>query len=431
MKLLSPINQTNNKYLNLFVGICLIVTFIIRFCRTCEYYYTTTNLFDTFEYSEFLINFQGGFVRRGLLGEILYQVYSLFSNPAISIISLISIICFTAFFLVLIFFLYKFYKHKYCWWILFSPLFLGFTYYIVRKDYILYCVLIGTLYLLRNVRPSTTIRLFAGMLITLGLFFHEAFIFWGFPIYALLLLSKPHHKLLRWALIIIPLLVVILFSFFKGSPEVSNQIVESWSSIIQGNALKNIDDNSIGALSWDTLNTFLFHLKKNVNSAQGGYGIVVLPLFLLAGYYMFSNFLFVFSKRSESDKNGKFAISLVYSLLIICMIPMFTILSCDTGRNFQYISVATFATFLIIPNNDIIKAFPNWYKVLIQKFNGRIDSILPPNKGLLIIMLLFIGISPDFFSFLSCWDYSIVGTITNLIIKFIAHLFVCFNQWFC
>ncbi|MDE7437843.1 MAG: hypothetical protein K2M93_05105 [Muribaculaceae bacterium] len=263
-------------------------------------------------------------------------------------------------------------------------------------------------------------RLYACLLLILGLYLHEAFIFWGFPIYAVILLSKNHKQLLNWILACVPLVIFALLSIFKGNTEIAHGIVDSWNSVIPEKPLSYALKNSIGALGWETKDTFLTHLKYNINISGGGYGIILLPLYLLAGYYMFTNFLYVFNKQSIEDKNAsKLAISLVYSLIIVCMIPMFTVLSCDTGRNFQYLSVVAFATFLIIPQELIISAFPNWYRRTIIKFNDMIFKLLPPNKGLMIIMLLFIGMSSAYFSLESCWIHSVIGTISKVALSII------------
>ena len=62
--------------------------------------------------SEFLVNYQGGFVRRGLLGEILYRIslwLSLDSTSIFYIINSISIICFLG---VVAFFSFQFIKKQ-------------------------------------------------------------------------------------------------------------------------------------------------------------------------------------------------------------------------------------------------------------------------------------------------------------------------------
>lgn len=423
MKLPPFFKQTNNNIVNIVVSLSLIVAFIFNFIKTSYNY--THDYINTFAYTEFLINFQGGFVRRGLLGEILYQIYTIFPY---SLWLVITVLSYAAFVFVLLFFIKQFKKNNYCWWIIFSPILLGMTAFIVRKDFILYTLLIGCLYLLRNSSDSLLKRILACMLIVLGLFLHEAFIFFGFPIYAMVLLSFKNKRTINYALILIPILIFLILCKFKGNYETAVAIVNSWNNILPGTPLEYNYYNSIGAIGWESIPTFIFHIRTNANLIDGGIGIVMLPVSIIAIYYLVTNFLITFNQKNQvNSATVKQALSLLYSFAIICLIPMFTILSCDTGRVVQYSTVTTFATLLILSPQTVIKLFPKWYNKSITYINNKIYEFLRPSKGLLIIMLLFLGMAPDTFSLPRCWRYSIIGTLFEnfiSIILWLAHLFL-------
>lgn len=405
-KLLLFLRQTGCARLDVLVSFCLILAFLFRIYQTTSGYLLNSNLLNGYECTEFLINFQGGFVRRGLLGEGLYQLYSVTNFP---IVTALTIFCYLIFAFVVIFFFRQFYKKQYSWWLLLSPVFLGFTCYIVRKDYLLYALLIGILYLLRNTSPKVVKRLLACALMVFGLFLHEAFIFWGFPIYALLLFSCGKGKALNLLFLCLPMVAFVVLSVYKGSAEVADAIVNSWNSLLPGDPLAHVENNSIGALGWGSKDAFMMHLTKNLSVSDGCYGAILLPMYVFGVYYMFTNFLSLFGKNRVSE-SGRLAISLLYSLTMICLIPMHTVLSCDNGRVFQYATVATFATFLIIPQEAIISAFPKFYVRFISRFNDAMNRFLPPSKGLLIVLLLFTGMSPCYFTLTTCWSYSVVGS---------------------
>ena len=59
----------NKKILDYLIGITVAIIIF-------NFYYTTKEL-SLGQYSDWLINYQGGFVRRGLIGEILYQIHNL------------------------------------------------------------------------------------------------------------------------------------------------------------------------------------------------------------------------------------------------------------------------------------------------------------------------------------------------------------------
>lgn len=418
-----PLHQelkSKNKAYTL-VSFCLIVAFAYRFLHPIKSYLFLYDL-NIFAYTDFLINFQGGFVRRGLLGEALLWLYLFAPFP---MKPTLFILCYIAFAAVLAFFLYQFHKKKYSWWIVLSPIFLGFCHYIVRKDFILYLILIGCLYLLQPGSKQYFRQVLSCILLILGLFIHEAFIFFGFPIYAIITIRSCRNAIAKIAFTMIPLAVFAVLCRYKGTIDTAHAIVDSWNALLPGSPLTYETQNSIGAIGWDTISTFKRHLSLNANISQDGYGIALLPLYVLAVYYMIINFFTVFRKgnieRTESDA---LTLSLVYSLTIIGLIPMFTVLSCDNGRVFQYASVATFSAFLIIPHDIIISAFPKWYVNKIRQFNSCLNRFLPPSKGLIILMLLLIGMSPCFFSLNSCWSYSIIGTLSDRFTKILCHLVV-------
>ncbi len=139
------------------IGLVLILSFLCRFKSIIVNFISPTNL-QGWGFTEFLINFEGGFVRRGLLGEILLWITT---HTGIHPHIIITAICLLSFGFVLSFFLCAFKKRGYCWWIVFSPLLCGFLVYFIRKDYLLYCVLIGMLWLMRNPNPILRKKLFA------------------------------------------------------------------------------------------------------------------------------------------------------------------------------------------------------------------------------------------------------------------------------
>ena len=64
------------KYKNLFIGL-LIVAFIFQISK----FYTFYEDYSDWQYADWLINYQGGFVRRGLIGEILRKTLRIFDSP--------------------------------------------------------------------------------------------------------------------------------------------------------------------------------------------------------------------------------------------------------------------------------------------------------------------------------------------------------------
>lgn len=394
---------------NTIIGIILIVSFLLKMILFDSN--VMNGGLNSYEYSEFLINYQGGFVRRGLIGEILYRIY--LSHP-FHVKGILLSVCCLIYLWNCLFFYRRFKKYDLCWWLLLSPLFLNFTTYIVRKDYLLYALLIAIVFLLRPSSRDILNKSIACLLVLISLLIHEAFLFWGVVLYAIVLLTDNRHKVLNYSFIAIPLIAVAIISHFKGSTEVAHTIVSSWNSIIPGSPLKHITYNSIGAIGWDTSQTCLMHLKYNISLSTHGGGIVLIPLMLIAAYYLFTNYMVYFNKGTVVERNaGRMGISLLFPVFCVSLIPMFTVLSCDTGRVFQYATITTFIAFLILPRQNILRMFPEWYKTAIGRFNNVLDRRFPATKSSLTFMLLVLAVSPCYFSLNESWNASIIGSIIS------------------
>ena len=56
------------------IGFLLLITLLVTSFNVFQFFFEKAN----FQYSDWLINYQAGFVRRGLIGEIFYQLSNLF-----------------------------------------------------------------------------------------------------------------------------------------------------------------------------------------------------------------------------------------------------------------------------------------------------------------------------------------------------------------
>ena len=58
------------RYKNFFIGL-LILAFIFQILKFYSFY----EEYSDWQYADWLINYQGGFIRRGLIGELLFQTH--------------------------------------------------------------------------------------------------------------------------------------------------------------------------------------------------------------------------------------------------------------------------------------------------------------------------------------------------------------------
>jgi len=343
-------------------------------------------------YTEFLINFEGGFVRRGLLGEVLLWITERTGVHPYILITTLSLL---AFGFVLCFFIRKFKDKGYCWWIIFSPLLCGYMLDIIRKDFILYAITICMFLLVRHSHPAMWKKLLAFTLALLGLLLHEAFIFWGIPLFALVLLNDRPHRVANIIMLVCLLSAFGVLCFFKGDASIAQSIIDSWNNILPDSPLKPMYGDSIGALTWNTKETMMLHLALNVGRSQLCLGIVYWPLLYFAAYYLITFFHTVFQpKRTSFGVTKQTTLSSMFLIVSFCLLPMFTVLSCDYARLYQYAAMTAFAAFFILDGPVKKQIVPKAIQSRVARFNDFLARTISPSKGLLVLLLFTIGMCP-------------------------------------
>ena len=238
----------------------------------------------------------------------------------------------------------------------------------------------------------------------------------------MLLLSDKSNRVLNYFIVITLVFVFMILCVFKGNIDNVYAIINSWNEVLSDKPIEYRFVNSIGAIGWNAAWTFIMHLKSNIGYGGGCMGIFVQPMFMIAAYYFMTNFLFVFMNDRRDTCKDKTALAALYLFLLLCLQPMFTVLSCDGSRIYQYASVATFSTFVIFRNNRILNMFPKWYINIVDRINETLTYLLPPSKGLMVLLLLFLAQSTGGFSFSISYAQSIIGTISGEIFTCVRHL---------
>ena len=248
-------------------------------------YDNSVNL-DTFEYGEWLINYQHGFVRRGIIGEAIYLFSSLFKeNLQLSFFIILSLISLVYYYLN--YSLLKKIKFNFIFYFLiFSPLFYVFFIIIskvgIRKEIILYIFYI--LYLLNLTSKNYKFEknwkfIFIYPVLLLN---HEVAFFYLFYLILPLLFTakKSDLKLVILqilTLIVFSILVMILLYFNKGTNEHVINICQSlgdytpqkcewWGPIAALNKelLENLNNENLSffylSASYKTWIGFLFYI---------------------------------------------------------------------------------------------------------------------------------------------------------------------------
>lgn len=359
--------------------------------------------------SDMLINYQAGFVRRGLLGEILYQIYQIcpfdVSHSILFLIILSAVLCISLLYVI-------------CHKLSYSPVLLisGFTLQFmalvevvgVRRDYLslLFCFIAFGTYR-KWVNSSCVNWIWYSLcqsLMIVSFLLHEGAWFYTFPILCLHLYywSTRHKKegllsrLYRCAIFSIPVSLVMMTLFLhKGSSDIAQGIWSSWSPLFKQFPLMGTETPEIG-MSVQCLSCSTMDFVKGCGLSCWGltYG-VWLPMFPLT-IAMFPAIIYLVSQANTSCVGFGYPLKpinciLLTSILIVqllFMLPFFLFLSCDYGRLVCYWIISSIYAYYIFRND--IDCFPRFVRQTSEHFQNLIKkaNFLSSPLGYVIILLL-------------------------------------------
>jgi hypothetical protein len=225
--------------------------------------------YDSFLISEFLINYQGGFVRRGLLGELLFFIAK---HTAVDIEWTIKIACAVCYLLLCWFFLRSFKKKNYTCYLLPLCFFLGGLILCgcwLRKDCLMLCVFILILKTLYTQKITSNILKI--LLVNTGIIFvlliHEVFLFFSLPVLFLLVLSRFRNKYksfgYSFAALLPSICIALLVVFAHGDKQTAQTIWMSWCEILGSNMPSNTLPGAIDAIGWTSSQAIKGHFSAN------------------------------------------------------------------------------------------------------------------------------------------------------------------------
>lgn len=381
-----------------------------------------------FSFGDWLINYEGGFVRRGLTGEILLNIYN-YTNidlcvltHIISIVSTLILITFTTILFV---------RKKLSLTILPTVIMMG-TFAIneitsFRRDALMLLIIFITLYLYSKYNSVKSSKwayylLFnlTGVLLILT---HEASFFCFVPyifIHSLFANSKDGiiTKGIKGLGCTIPIIIAMcLVCHFKGNEETANSIWNSYQDYFCDAFDQRLPlGKATEALTWDSIETFKFHLGTNylmpIHSK-----IPIPKFFAWAVIYMLTFYLCanvnrikLFGYEKEEDNYTHLTESLI--IQFISLLPMFTILSCDLGRIVLYWTVTSFFIYALFDketrNIPFITNLSNWTNRI---FNTRILY----GRKLYLFISITIMCPLIMFAIVEAIKTSVIGNIYNFI----------------
>lgn len=403
-----------NRFMLAYLVICIICW------KICIGTIVTIDVVDSFRLSEFLINFQGGYVRRGLVGELLFVLSSHTGlDPRWAILAVCGLSCGVV--VAVLFYLFK--KNEVRWWLLpLSYTLAGADF--IRKDFLGFVVIIGMLYVLKSTKLADYLKIpLYYVLMLLLMHIHEAFFFVIVPFsiyYMVCVVLKRHNVLAKCTFAFLGVLPFLVISEFHGTPEVAQAIQASWHELLPNRLAETLPEsafspggkgqNSISAIGWDALETMKFHFRINFDKFCKVYGFFFWPLVLFAVYYLVTRYMYLFTgKRTPWLKTDPSAFSTLMVFQFVSLFPMFTVLSCDFGRVFMYWTTSTLLIWLIMGFDTVQGLFPKKCMEVVRRWDAEVNSLLPPTKLKLCFIILFVGLAQYGYDIGACFAESVYG----------------------
>ncbi|MBR7086677.1 MAG: hypothetical protein IKI47_03935 [Prevotella sp.] len=195
--------------------------------------------YQEYSVSDWLINYEGGFVRRGLLGQLLWEAYQMFPFDVRKFVLSLPF-AFSPLLLALL--LRIFYKEKWSPVVLLSYCCFGATFLSssIRRDYLM-LIMVYAIFLMASRWNSSCRKVYfygTFLLSTIAILCYEPIVFIIIPVF----FFATKERLLVWLLI--PVILVIFLS--KGSAETAQAIWQSWESLFKNYPFPNDANDSMG-----------------------------------------------------------------------------------------------------------------------------------------------------------------------------------------
>tara|TARA_Y100000816_G_scaffold219954_1_gene165009 strand:- start:810 stop:2003 length:1194 start_codon:yes stop_codon:yes gene_type:complete len=347
MKILNPIHEKNFKLNLTFLKIILILSFILI---SISFYEWTVER-SYYEYSDWLINYQGGFTRRGLFGEIIFQLHK---------ISSIRLDFILFFFVLSMYFLFFLFLHKILintnlnflnTLILFSPL--SFIYLASsktlagRKEILLFFLLSIFFYNLKKIKFENVKYWIISILVFSSLT-HLGFIFYMPFLILFFFFLYPGKKIKELLHQVVP---IILTGIVVVSLVINSTFITKPDFIKVCDSIKDFVNNCPNETYISFLENSFFQVRQVFLNFFNNNYLIKYPI------YFFISFLPIIYALSNLKDNKNFKKKKLIIILLISFfstIPVF-FLGADYGRylNWQYMFVL-FIYFHII-NFKILK----------------------------------------------------------------------------
>ena len=332
-------------------------------------------------YSDFLLNYEGGFVRRAFLGEGLFVIRGII---AFNVADAVLLLYYGSFFLLTWLLIRLCIKHGWSLFLLPFPVFLYLylcdPYFLAGKRDCIILLMSYIAYLLYRhyIDNSSYIRLLlVNLWIVVAFLIHEAFFFFGASIiifHSFSLIYRETHSLIRSCFVSsiywLPVLIALLFIIkYPGNTSGIVEVVSSWTPYIDlGPAGQSYIYNYVGSISLKDVPEHVFYdawLSPII------WKIPKLPfnlLILILLYYCLTRINTIDLKLYKLSYYDHVQLSNILLLQAFFILPLSLFLFSDLARLLPYWSISSLFFFSFFKDRKEFPISLTSVSIRLQKF---------------------------------------------------------------
>lgn len=359
-------------------------------------------------FADFFINYQGGFVRRGLLGECLLYCYHQGINPYFIAIGL-SLGCYA---IIAWYLIRHFLKRKYEVSILLMTFLLGglgvngIEFY--RRDYMMLSACILLIYLWKKMNINSWL-IIGNIIVSMTILCYEPYIFIGVPV-AIILTQARKQNWKKSTFYWLPSFITFGIScLYAGGKDKYDAIVASTSCFLENPGIMSF-------LIDKPKDVMTFHLQINFISGSVSTPSIIISFIMLScmAFYLL-NANAVYANNQHTWQARRYLL-LILAYMMLFLMPMFTILSIDCARTFMYASICTYFIYFSLDEQQLNNIFPTKLYHKADTFLSTSDKYIKPTPAKMLAIMLFIGLSQcTGMGFLECIKSAQIGTVCRII----------------
>jgi len=335
-----------------FIGSLLLITFIVTSYNVIQFF----NERASFQYSDWLINYQAGFVRRGFVGEIFFQLSNILQFRLDILILVFVLILYMTFYLNFYSIIRKINIKLIDLFVILSPISFFYTAFEQkasgRKEIIFLSLFSLFILIIKKISPLSQIFLII-LITTITALTHSGLIFYNVYFFALFVCYNLNLGLKKIFILLLPFIfssLITLIFIMNNSTISSGELQTICKSIIE--YLPNCGKGDyVTTLTWGLQNNFEGFKSLWLDA---NYIIFYFSAFILC----FGVFLYV----SNNSKLHNFNFLLIIIFCLVSTLPLYLI-GADYGR-YMYVSyLSSILIYYFLLSENIIKRKINFYSI--------------------------------------------------------------------